>query len=151
MTATNHVMTGALIGAVITVPALALPLAFASHFVCDALPHFDYPAKLNKDSDLKYFSWLAGDMALAASILLSIWALQPANVILIVLCGVVAASPDLMWLYYQVYKKGKNQASWSRIAKFHGRIQKRQEVKYWPAELGWFVAVTYLLARAIQP
>ena len=38
MTATNHALTGAIIGLVIGEPVLAIALAFASHFICDALP-----------------------------------------------------------------------------------------------------------------
>ena len=46
MTAPNHALTGALIGLTISNPALALPLAFLSHLVCDAIPHYD-PAERN--------------------------------------------------------------------------------------------------------
>ena len=37
---TNHMVTGAVIALVVKQPALALPLAFLSHFVLDALPHY---------------------------------------------------------------------------------------------------------------
>lgn len=40
MTATNHMLTGAVIAVAIKKPALAVPLAFLSHFMLDALPHF---------------------------------------------------------------------------------------------------------------
>ncbi len=39
MTATNHGLVGALIGATLPLP-VAIPLAFVSHFVMDAIPHF---------------------------------------------------------------------------------------------------------------
>jgi hypothetical protein len=39
MTATNHAVTGAVIGLLVGGPLIALPAAFLSHFVCDALPH----------------------------------------------------------------------------------------------------------------
>jgi len=42
MTATNHAITGALIAVSINRPAIALPLAFFSHFAQDAIPHFGY-------------------------------------------------------------------------------------------------------------
>jgi hypothetical protein len=43
MTGFNHAFTGAAIGLAIQNPLLVIPLAFASHFVLDALPHFDHP------------------------------------------------------------------------------------------------------------
>jgi LexA-binding, inner membrane-associated putative hydrolase len=40
MLITNHVLSGALIGAAAESPAVALPLGVASHFALDALPHW---------------------------------------------------------------------------------------------------------------
>ena len=42
MTATNHAITGAIIATLIDKPIIALPLALASHFVTDMLPHFGF-------------------------------------------------------------------------------------------------------------
>ena len=42
MTATNHALSGALIGLAVMQPILALPLAFVSHFMLDAVPHFGF-------------------------------------------------------------------------------------------------------------
>jgi hypothetical protein len=41
MLATPHMLAGAAIGKVLRRPYLALPAAFASHFVLDAVPHLD--------------------------------------------------------------------------------------------------------------
>ena len=40
MTATNHILTGATIALAVNHPAVAIPLAFVSHFAWDAIPHF---------------------------------------------------------------------------------------------------------------
>ena len=40
MLITNHVLSGAVIGAAVDNPAAALPLGVASHFALDALPHW---------------------------------------------------------------------------------------------------------------
>jgi hypothetical protein len=40
MLVTNHVLSGAAVGALVGEPALALPLGVASHFVLDSLPHW---------------------------------------------------------------------------------------------------------------
>ena len=45
MVITNHVLAGSLIGIGIKEPTLAITLAFVSHFVMDALPHFGYPGR----------------------------------------------------------------------------------------------------------
>lgn len=51
MTATNHGLAGALIGAALPLP-LAMPLAFVSHFVMDAIPHFGIKGKERERSRL---------------------------------------------------------------------------------------------------
>src|SRR6185312_15169785 len=46
MRAINHALTGSLIGLIIGEPAIAVPAAVASHFILDAIPHYDeVPAK----------------------------------------------------------------------------------------------------------
>ena len=42
MTATAHALVSAAIAASVPNPALSLPLAFASHFVMDVIPHWDF-------------------------------------------------------------------------------------------------------------
>ncbi len=42
MTATAHALVSAAIVAAIPNPAIALPLVFASHFIMDAIPHWDF-------------------------------------------------------------------------------------------------------------
>lgn len=41
MTATGHAVIGTVIAAKIGDPLLAIPIAFTSHFVADAIPHWD--------------------------------------------------------------------------------------------------------------
>jgi hypothetical protein len=41
MTATAHALIGTVIAAKVGNPALAIPIALASHFICDAVPHWD--------------------------------------------------------------------------------------------------------------
>lgn len=148
MTATNHVVTGALIATYIHNPWVALPVAFAAHFALDSLPHCEPPGKPNVLS-FRFAVWLATDCGLAASILLTILLLHPPMVWLLLACGVACASPDLMWLYYLIYKKGHNQNHWPWLANFHGRIQKYTSPKLWPVELAWFLVAGGLLASRL--
>lgn len=148
MTATNHVVTGAAIGALVVNPWVALPLALASHFALDALPHFDYPEK-NFQSQ-KFLVWLAADTGLAGGILVTLWFLQPANVLLIVSCGMVAALPDTMWAYYSMFKRFPNNKLPHWLPRFHAKIQRWDSPKYWPLELLWFAFVLSILVSQLQ-
>lgn len=148
MTATNHVVTGAAIGALVVNPWFALPLALGSHFLLDALPHMDYPAKA---SSQKFLIWLAVDLGLAGSILVSLWLIHPVNAAVIVACGALAALPDGMWLYYTMYKKYPKGQYPHWLPKFHSVIQKRTSPKYWPIELLWFCLVASILIGQLQP
>src|SRR5690349_19130048 len=96
MTATNHVLTGALIAVVVHNPVVALPAAFLSHFVLDAIPHYGNK-KLKIDSS-GYRTLLVSDMSLAAYFLAFLLIVQPPYAWLAVACGILAASPDLMWI-----------------------------------------------------
>ena len=55
MTATNHALTGAAIATLgKATPICAIPLAFASHFVCDSLPHFGLKLKFGSKGMWRY-------------------------------------------------------------------------------------------------
>lgn len=148
MTATNHVVMGALIATAVHNPVLAIPLAFAAHFALDSIPHFDSPTKPGV-YDLRYFIWLAADCAFAASILAAIALLQPPGVWLLLACGVACASPDLMWIYYLIIKKGKNKDRWPRLVRFHYDSQKHTGARFWPVELSWLLLTGGLLVSRL--
>lgn len=122
MTASNHVVTGAIIATSVSTPALALPLAFLSHFVLDALPHY---GDVNKSSWLnRNFKYILGtDLLLASLFLGALVLLQPASWFLIALCGVVAVSPDLLWLPYFLADLKHEQKEHTPLAKFLKWIQ----------------------------
>jgi LexA-binding, inner membrane-associated putative hydrolase len=63
MLVTNHVLSGALIGALARRPALALPLGVASHFVLDAAPHW---GKWDSDKHFMRVAVADGLLGLAA-------------------------------------------------------------------------------------
>ncbi|MEI7683049.1 MAG: hypothetical protein WCJ24_01960 [Candidatus Saccharibacteria bacterium] len=147
MTATNHAVTGALVATFVHIPVLAIPLAFASHFALDALPHFDYPA--SDCHSLKFFIWLVADIGFALSILTTLLILKPPGVYLLLTCSFVSMSPDLMWAYYISYKRNVGIKNWPRIAKFHKLIQTHTNSKLWPVEMIWFITTGTLLASRL--
>ncbi len=144
MTATNHVVMGALVATVFHNPLIAIPVAVLSHFALDSLPHFDYLEKNQKS--LKSLIGLSTDMAIAASILVAIYILHPASVWLVLACAVAAASPDLMWLYYLVSKKKHPKEARPSIVRFHSNIQGHTGPKLWPVELVWLGLIGSIVA-----
>lgn len=54
MTLTTHAVVGASLITLFPNPAVGLPLAFVSHFLLDAIPHWDYSLESsNEDADFK--------------------------------------------------------------------------------------------------
>lgn len=122
MTASNHVVAGALIATAVSHPPAAIPLAFLSHFVMDALPHY---GDTNKASWLnRNFKYILGvDLLLATVFILAILVLQPASWLLLAICAVVAVSPDILWLPYFLADLKHEQKEHSKLAKFLKWIQ----------------------------
>lgn len=55
MTATSHALIGTIIAAKIGNPALAVPIAIASHIAADAIPHWDTATNRRKKTFKKLF------------------------------------------------------------------------------------------------
>lgn len=123
MNTLNHLATGAVIALVVQKPAIALPLAFVSHFVADALPHFGFVEKGGYGQALKHrltYVSLAYD-AVGICLLLVLISGQAWYVLL---SAFLAVSPDLMWVYRYVLfeRKGLVPPNW-KIVQFHQKIQ----------------------------
>ncbi len=123
MTLTNHALTGALIGALTHNPAIALPAALLSHFVCDALPHFG-PGKQAKRylKSALFAHTLLIDVLACIGLAVVLVVVKAPNWPLLVSCAFLATLPDLGWLpgYIRV-RNGKqfiarHQPTWLRLA-----------------------------------
>ncbi len=99
MTGTNHALTGALIGGVIASPIIALPVAFASHFLLDALPHYGEKAGQRK----KLFKTVVAvdGILLFTGVIIAITSQQ----LLPALSAIAAISPDFFWIYRYIFKE----------------------------------------------
>lgn len=64
MTATSHALIGAIIAAKIGNPALAIPIAIASHIIADAIPHWDTATSRSKKTFKKMFIHSFFDVAI---------------------------------------------------------------------------------------
>ena len=149
MTAANHTLTGMVIVAVFSNPVVALPLAFLAHFILDALPHYGNRSSATKSLEgLKYV--LPIDMLIALALLVGVVVLQPENWELIVLGGILCASPDLMWIpKYVRHLQGKPNRPNRGIAKFHSWIQWGERPWGIWIELAWFITFVIIALRLI--
>lgn len=65
MTATGHAVIGTVIAAKIGNPALAIPIAVASHIVADMVPHWDPATNSRKKGDTRLFTDSAIDVVVS--------------------------------------------------------------------------------------
>lgn len=134
-------MTGALIAITIKQPYAAMPLAVASHFICDAIPHFGFREKYVFTK--RFNAFLLADFVLAVVLMGILGHLFPVQRWLVWACMVLAASPDLMWLYYRGYVQHirKQSVTLDPVAKFHAAIQWSQTVPGGIYEIMWFAVI----------
>ena len=149
MRATNHALTGAIIGLSIVSPLIALPVAFASHFVCDLIPHHDDPS-IPSGSKTEIMI-LVLDCIGAASVATFLFILRPEAWFLACWCAFLATSPDLMWIPRFIYrvKNHKDILPTNPIARFHSDVQPFTSPKGAYVELAWAIGALILLAKLV--
>jgi hypothetical protein len=133
---TNHVLSGALIGAVARRPLPAFAVGVASHFALDAVPHWG-----DWGSRRRFLRVAVADglTSLAAAGVLA--ATSPAERRMAVLAGMAgAALPDLdkptvMWLGWSPFP--------ATVIRFHGRIQHEA-----PGRVHWELLAAGVLTTA---
>ncbi|MBX4188564.1 hypothetical protein KW792_00495 [Candidatus Saccharibacteria bacterium] len=151
MTITNHAVTGALVAAAIDRPLIALPAALLSHFLIDALPHWDY-YKLAKTKKGKRA--LVSIDALLAFGLLSILALSVnAAPWIIFLGGCLGILPDVMWARFILHGKpsitGNRGSLINTIRRYHINIQwlETNKIAGLYAEVIWLAFTMWMIYR----
>jgi len=146
MTGINHALTGAVIGTWVGQPLLAIPLAFASHFVLDVLPHFGQ----NYEERTKIFKAVVGvDIALLA-LLFSNLALR--SEWLMTSAAVTAMSPDFAWIYRFTIKEHFGtlpKPPLNKFNQFHVGIQKLESMGNLIFEIVWLFIVGAVLVRIV--
>lgn len=122
MNVSNHLLVGSAIALGVPQPVIALPLALASHFILDALPHFGYHRKGYQEIFRHKLTYVAtaidciGVGILLAAVATKSW--------MICITALVAAAPDVEWLYrYAFYERKGYDPPASRLWKFHDGIQ----------------------------
>lgn len=148
MTGLNHGLTGAVIAIAINQPALAVPLAFVSHFAQDAIPHWDYGVKPGDQFFSRRFNlFLIGDFCLALFAMAFIFGAFPDQYKLIWACMIAAAAPDLMWGYHYLYQqkiKGR-QVKLDWLARLHAAIEWSESPPGAIIEFLWIIAFGVLI------
>jgi hypothetical protein len=137
MTATNHALTGAIIGLSVHQPWLALPAAFLSHYVLDAIPHFDEGPKFLES---KYFKHRLLADALLCFVLVLILALtHQKDWFFISFCAFLGTSPDLFWINKYRY------ASQGRLSKWHPNLHSRfaSKIQWFAKPIGGIVELVW--------
>lgn len=128
MTLTNHLLTGAALAKFLPLP-IAIPLAFASHFILDALPHFGFRTIEERMQHMGIFrAVIVLDIIAAAAT--TGWLIKDGHTVWL-LVGLVACSPDLLWIYrFTVEEKfGKvKPTQGNRFIQFHRSIQKYEHM-----------------------
>lgn len=149
MTATNHALTGTVIGLASGNPVLAMPMALLSHFVCDALPHYGAGKDVIGSSGFKKL--LVADAAGCLIIVASLAIFQPQFWLLAAVCAFLAASPDFMWINkFRKAQRGqpdKESSAW--LLRFHAGIQWYEKPSGAFFELLWATGAIILLKHFI--
>lgn len=98
MNTVNHAAAGAIIGLSLH-PAAAMPVALASHFVLDAMPHYGFPGHKGYGEALKHrlltYTFLLFDVT-GLVVLVFLLAGQP---LFVFACAFTALLPDIFWVY----------------------------------------------------
>lgn len=145
MTATNHAVTGAIIGLVVANPITAIVVALLSHFILDMIPHF------GSDKDFitskKFRIMLAVDALLCVVLVVFLAWQQPAQWLLAAVCAFVATSPDFLWIsMYRATKAGKKYTL-KGFNKFAADIQWFQRPIGGVVEAVWLVGALAVIAE----
>lgn len=106
MTATGHAIIGTVIAAKIGNPALAIPIAFASHFLADALPHWDTATNRHKKSKRRFFieSFIDVTLGFVLSWAIIAFLFPSTNLLYAFMIIIVSESPDWLTAPYLFFK-----------------------------------------------
>ncbi len=146
-------MTGGVIGLVIGGP-LAIPVALASHFALDALPHFGFDKTKDRAKNRNRFIAAFVADAVVVALLFSAALLFGGVPWYVLASAFVAMTPDVVWIYRFIFegKLGKIKASPLKgLNKWHSDIQTSEAPNEIWVELAWFplmlVAALSLLSQ----
>jgi hypothetical protein len=155
MTATNHAMTGAVIALVVKEPILAIPIAFASHFVLDSIPHFGMYENdvIRRNAHWLFRTVVSIDLPLFIILLIIIPQLAAATVAwwIVFSCMAAAVLPDAVWVYRfirEVRTKEWKPGGW--YPRWHQAIQWFEQPIGLIVEIMWLGIMSLIFAKLIS-
>lgn len=144
MIGTNHYLFGVATAVVVKNPVFALPLALASHFALDILPHFGVKVGTKHRGEIIVVDAIIDFFLLVAMIILTL-RFYPSWY---VLAGLTAMSPDFAWIYRFVFKERFGTLPPQPRNKFnawHAGIQKLESIPGVIVEIVFCVTFSFLL------
>ena len=147
MTATNHAITGAVVGLALGNPYLALPISLMSHYAMDTLPHFGGKWPIKSRAFLNY---LIIEALLCFVIVLTLFLSKPHHYLLAMICAFVAASPDFFsFKYFKTLRADKKYIP-GRYFRFAKGIQKKESPNNLKYDIAWFFVMLILFMFLIK-
>lgn len=125
MTATGHAVIGTVIAAKIGNPALAIPIAVASHLVADAIPHWDMATSRVQKGKERVLQDALADVVLGFTLSFIIIKLFFPYVSLFYAFAVIIAAQSLDWVMAPFYFWKINFAPFVWAYKFQKKIEHR--------------------------
>lgn len=134
MTATGHALVATLLVAKITNPYIVLPLALASHFACDIIPHWDPATHRREKTKQALFYEAAIDVTLSiiASYVLYHSILGQSNYILLYVAVFLSQLPDWITAPYLMLNPKNPLVSWSKhMYRVQHELNSRVQSPFW--------------------
>jgi hypothetical protein len=152
MIATNHALTGAIIGLSVSNPLLAVTLALVSHFALDGLPHYS-PAKPDLASN-EFRNYLIVDALLCIVLVAVLAGAAPHHWLLASICAFAATLPDTMWIPdFLRARRSQKQVDFSErgiLVRLHDAVQWYAKPLGAVTEVIWFAGGVTVLATLIR-
>lgn len=145
MTATNHALTGALIGLAIGNPVVAILVAFLSHYLLDIIPHFGKSDDPNFIESTFFRNFLIADATLCVVLVLALAVLQPQYWLLGAVCAFIATSPDLALVPRFIAAKTNKSYTPGLYNRFAAAIQTYEKPEGGLIEFAWACMAVALL------
>ncbi len=149
MRAINHALTGAVIGFGIGNP-VAIPIAFASHFILDSLPHYGdrTRSEIEVHNSTEFKVLLIVDTVLCGLLVLILGLNGADNWQLAAMCAFAGASPDLLSI--PRFKRSiteKKKYTGNAFQRFHKKIQWGEKPWGKYIEIFWLIIMIFILVK----
>ncbi|MEI6237144.1 MAG: hypothetical protein WCP03_00905 [Candidatus Saccharibacteria bacterium] len=146
MTVTNHAITAANISLAVQ-KWWILPIALASHFIVDCLPHYgEKPGGRGK----KFFTVQMIDACLLVAMFFLALSNPDNNNLIIWLAMVLAILPDAIWVYRFVHEQhGDINKPVSSFSRLHSKFNWLEHSWGWIIEIGWFIVMFAIFIKLL--